>query len=66
MLERGCESRQQVSPDVIDPAVHTYGYEHVEVDPQWEPFLSFLVAQPVDQRRLVYFGFQAVPQVPRY
>lgn len=48
-------------PDVIDPAVHTDGHEHVDVDPQREPVLALLVAQPVDQRRLVYFGFQTVP-----
>lgn len=40
-------------PHVINPAVYTYRHEHVEVDPQGEPILSFLVAHPVDQSWLV-------------
>lgn len=55
---------QSVLPNVINPAVYTYRHEHVEVDPQGEPVIAFLVAQPVDQCRLVYLSLQTVPQVP--
>lgn len=57
---------RSVLPYVIDPAVHAYRHEHVEVDPQRKPVLGFLVAQPMNQSGLVYFGFQAVPQDPWY
>lgn len=62
----GVVKGQSPLPNVINPAVYTYGHEHVEVDPQGEPVLRLLVAQPVDQRRLVELGLQTVPQVPWY
>lgn len=52
------------SPDVVNPAVNTDGHEHIEVDPQWKPVLSLLVAEPVHQRGFVYFGLEAVADIP--
>lgn len=45
--------KESVLPNVIDPAVHAYGHEHVEVNPYRKPMLSSLVAHPVNQCWLV-------------
>lgn len=52
-----------MSPDVVNPAVYEDGQQHIEVNPQGEPLLRFLVAKPVNYRRLVHLSLQTVAQV---
>lgn len=52
------------SPYVINPAVNADGHKHVEVDPKGKPVLGLLVAEPVHQTGFIYFGFEAIADIP--